>query len=97
VGPTYGAYVEGNRASYANAFVDLLESINDLGFETSGLDVQVCVFSPGTGKKQDPNTPGEYRPVTAIRIGAQPDTQRRRINKQPDLWSAGSQTYPVAS
>jgi hypothetical protein len=83
-GALWGAWGTSDRASVSAATVTLINALNDLGFET-GLDVSVCIFSPGTGKRQDPTKPGEYRPVTKVRIGALPDTQRRRQNRTPDL------------
>lgn len=58
---------------------------------------RVGIFSPGTGKKQPAGEQGAWRPVVGVRVGGQPDTQRRRINKSPDLWSSGSVTFDVSS
>jgi hypothetical protein len=54
------------------------------------------VFSPGTGKEQPRDIPGVWHPITKVRVGAQPDTQRRRINKLADLWAGDSVEYDVS-
>jgi hypothetical protein len=89
---SWGNYQANDRTMVLDATKTLFDGINDLGGLLDGVEPQVCVFSPGTGKYQNPSTPGTYRPVKAIRVGAQPDTQRRRLNKQPDLWS-GDTTF----
>jgi hypothetical protein len=84
---SFGALADGDRTLILGATKQLLEDINDLGGLADGVEPAVCVFSPGTGKNQSPDVPGGYRRVTTIRVGAQPDTQRRRLNKVPDLWA----------
>jgi hypothetical protein len=95
-GDTWGTWPLAMRTAVGGHVRTLIEEINDLGVET-GLDVSVCIFSPGTGKRQDPTKPGEYRPVTKLRIGSLPDTQRRRQNRTPDLRGADVQDVMIAS
>jgi hypothetical protein len=94
----FGTWVPGDRENLAQLFANFLSEVNDAGsVGVPSMDVSVCVFSPGTGKFQDPSKQGEYHPVKGVRIGLQPDTQRRRLNKQADMWGSGVTTHNVAS
>jgi hypothetical protein len=103
----YGSITPGTRNAIGSAWAAFLVEMNDLAVDlntniagSGGLVVtgtRVGVFSPGTGKEQPRNVPGVWHAITGVRVGAQPDTQRRRLNKQPDLWDAGSNTYPVTT
>lgn len=90
------------RSTVGTATAGFLSELNDLQTDLAtndptiaGAEPIVGVFSPGTGKKQDMTQEGHWERVTGVRIGAQPDTQRRRVNKQPDLWDTNSTTYGV--
>lgn len=97
-GPTFGTWTSADREQLATQFAGFLAAVNDAGsIGVPSMDVSVCVFSPGTGKFQDQSKQGDYHPVTGVRIGLQPDTQRRRLNKQPDMWGSGVTTHNVAS
>lgn len=91
----WGEISSANRTSILTATKNMVNSLNDLGGLLDGVEPAVSVFSPGTGKYQSPAQPGGYRRVTSIRVGSQPDTQRRRVNKQPDLWD-GDSTFEAA-
>jgi hypothetical protein len=97
VGPDYGDLEDATRNTLGSATASFISNLNALGVDLAtppdqvvGISSAVCVFSPGTGKKQDMTKPGAFHPVTQVRVGAQPDTQRRRLNKQSDLWDAAS-------
>jgi hypothetical protein len=106
VGPTYGNIQSSEQAIIGTAWAAFLGELNDLavdlntniagynGYVVTG--TRVGVFSPGTGKEQPRDIPGVWREVTGVRIGSQPDTQRRRVNKVKDLWGTNSVTYAVA-
>jgi hypothetical protein len=95
---TFGTWDTTVRETLASQFADFLSAVNDAGsVGVPSMDIAVCVFSPGTGKFQDPSKQGDYHPVTGVRIGLQPDTQRRRLNKQDDMWGTGVVTHNVAS
>jgi hypothetical protein len=96
-GPEWGTVSASNRQSIATATATFLSEINNLGLEMAGASPGVIgascavgVFSPGTGKKQNPTVPGEYRTVRAVRVGGQLDVQQRRLNKVDDLWLSSS-------
>jgi hypothetical protein len=102
-GPDFGDISTTKRATIGTALAALLSELNDLQTDIAtndptlaGAEPRVGVFSPGTGKKQDMTQQGHWERVTGVRIGAQPDTQRRRVNKQADLWDASSTTYGVS-
>lgn len=102
-GSDFGDINASIRGTIGTAFAAFCTELNDLGTDLTtnnpalvGSSVFVGVYSPGTGKKQDMTKPGEYQLVRAVRVGAQLDTQRRRLNKQPDLWDTTTTSYPVA-
>lgn len=101
-GPDYGDVSPSMRNLIGPAVAIFIGEINDLGTDLAtnnpqlvGRVPRVCIFSPGTGKKQDMTKPGAYHDVTAVRVGAQLDTQRRRLNKQADLWDQTATTVQV--
>lgn len=104
LGPEFGNMSAANRDLVANAMATLCRDLNDAEYVFGGevyppvtwLNPRVGVFSPGTGKKQDMSSPGAWRAVTGVRVGGQLDTQRRRINQQPDLWAINSATVAVS-
>lgn len=106
-GPLWGAIPSGIRNTIGTAWAAFLSELNDLAVDLNtniagqaGVVVtgtRVGVFSPGTGKEQPRDQPGVWHPITGVRVGAQPDTQRRRLNKQADLWEPASPTYTVTS
>lgn len=102
-GPEWGTITSANRVTIANATAAFLSALNNLGAEMAtatpsviGASCAVCVFSPGTGQRQSPASPGEYRPVTRVRVGGQLDVQQRRLNKVDDLWLSTSSSVTVA-
>lgn len=102
-GPEWGAISANQRSAIANATATFLSAINNLGTEMAtanpsvlGASCAVGVFSPGTGSKQSSAVPGEYRTVTAVRVGGQLDVQQRRLNKVDDLWLSTSASVTVA-
>lgn len=102
-GSDFGDIQTTARSTIGTAVAGFLSELNDLQTDLAtndptiaGAEPVVGVFSPGTGKKQDMTQEGHWERVTGVRIGAQPDTQRRRVNKQADLWDAGSTTYGVS-
>jgi hypothetical protein len=103
-GPDFGDIGTSVRQTIGQATAGFLNELNDLQTDLAtnnptlaGAEPRVGVFSPGTGKKQDMTKEGHWEAVTGVRIGAQPDTQRRRVNKQADLWDMTSTTYPVSA
>lgn len=107
VGPQYGNIQSSETSAIGQAWATFLAEMNDLAVDLNtniaGRDgivitgTRVGVFSPGTGKEQPRDIPGVWRPVTGVRVGMQPDTQRRRVNKVKDLWGTYSQTWPVGA
>lgn len=102
-GPEWGAISANQRSTIANTTATFLGAINNLGTEMAtaspgvvGASCAVGVFSPGTGQKQSSAVPGEYRTVTAVRVGGQLDVQQRRLNKVDDLWLSTSANVSVA-
>lgn len=106
VGPQYGNIQSSETSAIGNNWATFLGELNDLGVDLNtniaGKDgivvsgTRVGVFSPGMGTEQPRDIPGVWRPVTAVRVGMQPDTQRRRVNKVKDLWGTYSQTWAVS-
>jgi hypothetical protein len=96
-GPLWGSFSGTGPQTVATATATLLSDVNDLAVETGGLEIACCIFSPGTGKNQDPSKMGAYEPILNVQVGQQPDTMRRRLNKVPDLWGTEAKTAAVAS
>jgi hypothetical protein len=106
-GALYGSIQETETDLIGSSWRNFLGQLNDLAVDLNvniaGADgivvsgTRVGVFSPGTGKEQPRDIPGVWHPVTGVRMGQQPDTQRRRINKLADLWGTVTETFQVPS